>query len=230
MPAYNEADNIESTIRHCFKLLKDLKGEVVVTNDGSRDNTLAILEKLKYDFPNLIIVNHSRNMGYGVALKDAIVATKGDLVVSIDSDGQFDISELPRFLEIFDKEPDILSGFRIKKQDTFFKVLSNRILNVIVNLLFGLRLRDNNCAFKLYRGEIIRNILIESRGFQAPTEILIKANALGFKIDQLPVSHLPRKKGKSALSPFKTIFEIIPFLLYLRLKILLYKKGVIYCL
>lgn len=229
MPAYNEQDNIENTIRGCFEALKGMNSEVVVTDDGSKDNTLQILHRLVKEYPKLVIVKHDKNMGYGAGLKDAIEASRGEVVVSIDSDGQFDISELSRFLELLNNSAglNVICGHRAKKQDTLFKVISDRGLNFIIRLLFGLRLKDVNCAFKLYRAQILRSISIESKGFQAPTEIMIKLKALGYDIKELCISHLPRKKGKSALKPIKTICEVMFFLIYLKLKIALFRRGLV---
>lgn len=229
MPAFNEAGNIEQTVKRCFSTLKELgqKGEVIVTDDGSQDGTLKVLQSLSAQFPELKIIVHLQNEGYGAALKDAAQAAQGDYIVSIDSDGQFDIAEIHLLIEEMNKGYDVVTGYRKKKKDSFFKVIANRGFNLITQVLFGISFKDTNCAFKLYNSGIFDKINIEAQGYPAPTEILVKLHTLGFKIGQVGISHFYREKGKSALSPFRTIYKMLLFLFYLRIKISLYRKGII---
>lgn len=229
MPAFNEAENIEETVRNCFSTLGKLgvEGEVVVTDDGSFDKTLNILKNLSAEFPRLKIVIHAKNQGYGAALKDAVAAAEGEYIVSIDSDGQFDISEIPLLIEQKDKGFDVVTGYRKKKKDSLFKVFADRGLNVIVKSMFGVDYRDTNCAFKIYSPGVLDKIEIEARGYQAPTEILMKLRALGYSIGEVGVSHFARGKGKSALNPLSTMYKMFTFLVYLRLKIHLYRRKII---
>lgn len=230
MPAFNEEANIEKTVRACHAALIASKrnAEIVVTNDGSRDRTLEILGRLAQEFPNLIVVNHERNLGYGAALNNAIRASSGEYIVTIDSDGQFDIDELPRFLESpLNNGTAVVTGFRKKKVDTLFRVLANRGLNGLITVLFGVRFKDINCAFRLYRGDVLRKIEIESRGYQAPSEIMIKLMNMGCGFKEVGVSHLAREGGQSALKPLKTITQMTAFLLYLKLKVFLFRRGML---
>ncbi|MBU1122406.1 MAG: glycosyltransferase family 2 protein [Candidatus Omnitrophica bacterium] len=229
MPAFNEAENIETTVRNCFSTLDKLgvEGEVVVTDDGSVDDTLKILKDLSAEFTRLKIVIHAKNQGYGAALKDSVLDAGGKYIVSIDSDGQFDISEIPLLIEQKDKGFDVVTGYRKQKKDSLFKVFADRGLNVIVRIMFGVNYRDTNCAFKIYSPGVLDKIKIEARGYQAPTEILMKLRALGYNIGEVGISHFAREKGKSALNPLVTIYKMFTFLVYLRLKIHLYRKKII---
>ena len=229
MPAYNEEETIEKTVRLCFEVLSEFPGnhEVVVTNDGSKDGTGEVLERLCQEYPMLIVAQNNPNQGYGAALTKAMECSSGDVVASIDSDGQFDIRELGRLLNGFDGATDILTGYREAKQDSFVKVYGDRVMNFIIRLMFGVGFRDTNCAFKLYRGDVIRTMNLEARGFQIPTEIILKADVLKMRIKELPVSHRQRDGGQSALAPFKTAVSMLVFLLYLRFKISLYRRNII---
>jgi glycosyltransferase involved in cell wall biosynthesis len=229
MPAYNEQDNIENTVTSCFKTLDTIPGdhEVVVTDDGSKDSTGEILKRLSQTYETLVVERNEPNQGYGVALSRAIRTSKGDVVVSIDSDGQFDITELPELLAHFGDKIDILTGYRISKQDTRIKVLADRIMNLLIRVTFGVRYRDTNCAYKIYRGSTLRNMNLEASGFQIPTEIVLKAHALGLKLSESPIHHRSREGGSSALAPFKTALRMFTFLCYLRIKIALYRRGII---
>jgi len=229
MPAYNEEENIESTVRACAAALRAMekKGEIVVANDGSRDGTLERLRRLAQEVSNLVIVNHEKNLGYGAAIKSAIKASKGDYIVTIDSDGQFDINELPHFFGSFVNGTQVVTGYRKKKNDTFFRVFANRGLNGFITALFGARFNDINCAFRVYKGELLRSINIESRGYQAPSEIMLKLMDMGCSVREVGVSHLPRGGGQSALRPFRAIVQMTAFLVYLKMKIVLYRKGML---
>ncbi len=229
MPAFNEKQNVEITVRKCVETLKKLRisGEVIVTNDGSTDGTKEVLENLKKEISNLVVINHQTNLGYGAALYDAIKASKGDLVVTIDSDGQFDIAELPLLLDLYEKGNKVVTGFRKEKKDSFIKVFANKCLVLLTNLMFGLNLKDANTAFKLFEGSLIRGLKIESRGYQTPTEIMVKLKTLGYEIAEVGITHSFREKGKSALGIIKTTCAMFSFLHYLRLKVRLFKKKII---
>jgi len=229
MPAYNEEQNIAATVQRCVQTLQELKleGEVVVTNDGSADNTKNILAGLQKEFNNLLIVHHEKNMGYGAGLYDAIMAAHGEIIVTIDSDGQFDIKELPIFLVKHKEGFKVVTGFRKAKKDSFMKVFANRCLVCLTNIMFGLKLKDANTAFKLFDAQALRSIKIESRGYQTPTEIMVKLKTLGYPIAEVGVTHSFRQKGKSALGVIKTASDMFSFLVYLRMKVSLYRKRII---
>lgn len=229
MPAYNEAQNIEKTVRCCFDVLNDLTddAEVVVTNDGSRDGTGEILSDLRKEFPRLKIETNDPNQGYGASLTRAIQASTGQIVVTIDSDGQFDIRDLHHMMPEFSENTTVLTGFRKAKQDGFIKVAGDRIMNRMIRWIFNVPFRDTNCALKLLNGPVIRSMNLEARGFQLPTEIVLKANALGLRVIEFPVNHSARTGGRSSLAPLKTAWQMLVFLLYLKRKITLFRKGVI---
>ncbi|MCD4652407.1 glycosyltransferase family 2 protein [bacterium] len=229
MPAYNEAANIENTVSYCFDVLTGLSDEVevVVTNDGSKDETGTILGKLKSKYPGLVVLENNPNQGYGAALTKAFYASTGDVVVSLDSDGQFDIADTKEMLPLLTGDVDIVSGYRKAKKDSLFKIVADRIMNRMIRIMFGVSDKDTNCALKLYKGEVIRSMNLEARGFQLPTEIVLKAHATGLKVIEAPVNHQARPGGQSSLAPIKTGWSMFVFLLYLRRKISLYRSGVL---
>jgi glycosyltransferase involved in cell wall biosynthesis len=229
-PAFNEEENIEKIIKYWNSILEsaDFPSEIVITDDGSTDETLNILARLKKEIPRLKVVNHDKNYGYGRAMSSAVKYSSGKWVVTIDSDGQFDLKEYKLLLEkIQEEELDGVTGYRKKKQDTFIRVLADRILNRIVRLLFGVKFKDTNCALKLIKGEFMRQIDIEARGYPAPTEIVIKLSMLGARLGEIGISHIEREGGLSKLKPILTGINFLKFLLYLRKKIILYKKKII---
>jgi dolichol-phosphate mannosyltransferase len=229
MPAYNEAKNIEATVARCSEILNGLPGEheIVVTNDGSADETLIILERIAAGNRKLVVLSHHPNQGYGAALAKAIQYSTGETVVTIDSDGQFDIGELPVLLEQFGRDIDVLTGYRISKQDTLLKVFADRMMNLMIRVGFRVPFKDTNCAFKVCKGSVLRELNLEARGFQIPTEIVLKAHALDLNVREAPVHHHPRQGGSSALAPVKTAIRMLKFLVYLRFKFWLFRSQVL---
>ena len=229
-PVYNEADVIESVVRNWFDVLGKgaLSHEVVLGDGGSDDGTLEVLEKLRTEYPNLKVTNAPRPSGYGNALFSAIYATSGQYVVMLDSDGQFDLGNFPPMLEKLKTEDlDVVTGYRMRKQDSFIRVFADRVLNVIVRVMFGLRQRDTNCALKVFKGDIARELHIEARAWPTPTEIMIRLKAMGCKVAEIGIRHQEREGGQTKLMVVRTGLEMLAFLFYMRFKLFLYKRRII---
>lgn len=229
-PAYNEEEGIAQVVRYWAEVIRNdgIRGQIVVANDGSTDRTLEILRGLQGEIPFLVVVDYTPNGGYGYALSQAIAHADGDYVVTIDSDGQFDAAEYRLLLaELRRGGYDLVTGYRKGKRDTFVRVVADRGLNVLVRLMFGLRLRDTNCALKLLRRDVAQAIQIEARGYPTPTEILVKAQTLGYRIGEVGITHSERLAGQSKLKTFRTAWQMGWFLVYLKLKQILYRARVL---
>lgn len=224
-PAFNEAESIETVARRWLEILMGFgcDFEVVVVDDGSADGTSSVLQAIGH--PRLRVQRFEHNVGYGRALREAIRLSTGEVVVTIDSDGQFDLADALALVEKLDGEGiDLVTGYRRKKNDTFFRVIADRGLNLMVRIMFPLPYRDTNCAIKAIRGELARSLGIEAVGFPTPTEIMARAAAQGAKIAELPVSHLERAGGKTKLKALKSAVDFTLFLCYLRLQLWLRKR------
>jgi glycosyltransferase involved in cell wall biosynthesis len=199
LPAYNEGAIIERTVRHVASVLRDLVTdfEVIVTNDGSRDNTGEILADLQAREPelHLRVVNHERNRGYGAALASGFDAARMDLIFMTDGDKQFNVAELSDFLPAMDAQTDLVIGWRRKRADPLMRKLNALGWKTLVNVGFGFTARDVDCAFKLFRRQVWESLTVHARGATFSAEFLIKARRLGFHVKELPVSHLPRTAG-----------------------------------
>ena len=229
-PVFNEEEGIEEVIRYWIRVLNDspLSAEIVLANDGSTDRTLEIVTGLSREFPIVRCVSYKPNRGYGYALKAAIRASHGEVVVTLDSDGQFDLGDFPKLLALYKENSlDFVTGYRMKKKDSFFRVIADRSLNLIVRMMFGVRLRDTNCALKLIRGSLARELNIEAKGYPTPTEITVKLITLGAKTSEIGVTHSERLKGQSKLKFIQTSLSMFRFLFYLRKKVKLYKAGIL---
>lgn len=198
MPAHNEEAAIAETLRSVIDALSQWVRdfEVIVVNDGSQDVTRTIVEEIAKADPRIRLINHASNQGYGAALVSGFEAVTKELVFFMDSDGQFDIHDLEDFFSYIDKYDAVL-GYRIQRQDTWVRKLNAWGWKLLVRLVFGLRVRDIDCAFKLYRAQFFRENRLETRGAMINTEILYKFTREGHTYTQIGVHHLPRRGGQA---------------------------------
>ena len=215
-PCYNEQDNIERVVKAALDVLTDLKidYEIIIVDDGSKDSTGQIADKLAAENKNIKAVHHNPNLGYGSALQSGFKNATKEYVFYTDGDGQFDIKELPMLFK-YTADYDAVTGFRINRQDNFMRKLNAFCWTTMVNILFGMKIKDMDCAFKLYRREIFDNIKLKSTGALINTEIFARLNNKGYKIYQLGVHHYPRTAGVQTgakltviLRAFKELFAL----------------------
>ncbi|MGH2617801.1 MAG: glycosyltransferase family 2 protein, partial [Thermomicrobiales bacterium] len=176
LPAYNEEANIEAVVRDSLATLPRFTDdfEIVVVDDGSHDRTGEIVARLAAADSHVRLQRHGRNRGYGAALTTGFRATSGDFVMFMDADRQFDIRDL-RLLAPFAAEYDIVAGFRMERNDPLHRRIFAELFNVSVRVLFGVHLRDIDCAFKLFRGDLLRGMHLTAPGALINTEIQAKA-------------------------------------------------------
>jgi len=212
-PAYNEEENIEKVVQQAQKVLKSLffDFEIIVIDDGSRDRTGKIIDRLAKLDPKFKAIHHLKNRGYGAALTTGFQNAKKDLVFFTDSDLQFDFSEIKKFLKYLPAY-DMVIGYRLRRE-SITRTLNAFCWRQILRNLFGLRVRDPNCAFKLFKRKTIENLKFTSEGAMVSAEFLIKILHQGYKIKQLPVRHFPRKAGKSSGASLKVILKALRELL-----------------
>jgi hypothetical protein len=198
LPAYNEEALIETTVRTAVETLAgwDLEFEVVVVNDGSHDRTGEIVAALAASDRRIHLINHAVNRGYGAALVTGFESTRNELVFFMDSDGQFDISELATFLPLMERY-DTVWGYRRDRQDTWVRHLNAWGWKLLVRLFLGVSVRDIDCAFKLFRAEFFRTHQLETRGAMINAEMLYRLTGDGYSIAQVGVRHLPRQAGRA---------------------------------
>ena len=203
LPAYNEEGSIEKAVRGAVEGASKItpEYEIVVVNDGSRDGTSAVLARLKGDFGDrLRVVDHAVNLGYGVALRDGFRETVGRLVFYTDSDNQFDLGELSGLMPLME-DHDAVLGYRIDRQDPWLRKFVSGGFNQLSSLAFGMRVRDLNCSFKLFKGDLIRGLPLDSSDFFIDTEIVARIHRGGFRYVQKGVRHYPRTAGASTVRP-----------------------------
>ena len=195
---YNEEGNIEQAVTSALAVLAEVtdQHEVIVVNDGSRDRTAAIADRLAAGNGNVRVVHHPVNRGYGAAVRSGLAAARHPLLVLADGDNQFDLTELPVLLRNLG-DHDIISGYRIARHDPAFRRLYAFMYNRTARLLFRISIRDVNCGFKVYRKSIVERLLpqLRSTGALVNVEMFARARKLGARVTEVGVHHYPREVG-----------------------------------
>jgi glycosyltransferase involved in cell wall biosynthesis len=226
MPAYNEEQNLPAMIADVVAVMRARCAdfEVVVANDGSKDRTGAVLDELALQYPELKPVHHAVNQGYGGAAYTAITHATKDAILFTDSDRQFVLTEIDRLWPRL-AEAEMVVGYRAPRRDPPLRVLFGWGWSALVTLLFGYTARDVDCAFKLFRRQLFEAVgpRIQARGATFSAEWLVRAKRAGFRIVEVPVSHLPRRAG----SPTGARLDVIAraFRELWRLRIQIWREG-----
>lgn len=197
LPAYNEEDSIASAVESVVEVLKSLAidWEVLVINDGSKDKTAEVVKSFEKKYPNVRLINHEVNKGYGHVLKTGFARAKYSWVAFVDSDGQFDFAEIKKLIEKTD-EADVILGYRLNRADPFRRRIFTWGWKMLAFMLLGLNVRDYSCGFKLVKKKVIEDISpIESEEKVTQIEMLIKAQKKGYKFAEVGVHHYARKAG-----------------------------------
>jgi glycosyltransferase involved in cell wall biosynthesis len=198
LPAHNEEEAIATTVHEVIETLSAwmLDVEVIIVDDGSQDRTGEILDTLAAAHPCMKVIHHPINQGYGAALVSGFEAVTKDFAFFMDSDGQFDIHDLERFFPLIG-EYDAVLGYRINRQDTWMRKINAWGWKMLVGMVFGIHVRDVDCAFKLYPASFFREHKLETRGAMINTEILYKFARVGNIYTEVGVRHLPRHGGRA---------------------------------
>ena len=203
LPAYNEQASLTKAVERALAVLPTLVDsfEVIVVDDGSTDDTDVVGRELVDRHEGLVrLLTHPANRGYGAALRTGFGAARGELLFYTDADNQFDLAELEHFLPLIG-EHDVVVGFRVYRYDTVLRSMLSWIYNRIVNVLFLVRIRDVDCAYKLFRREVIEKITIEVDDFFVDAELVAKARRWNFRILEKGVRHYPREAGETTVRP-----------------------------
>jgi glycosyltransferase involved in cell wall biosynthesis len=215
-PCYNEQDNIRRVVTRTIEVLgpTGVDLEVIIVNDGSADKTGEVADTIAKTDKRIKAVHHIKNQGYGAALQTGFKSATKEYVFFRDGDGQFDIGEMPALLPLMERY-DIVCGYRLNRQDPFMRKMNGRMWTKLVCILFGMKIRDIDCAFKLFKKDIFDHIKMSSGGALISAEILARATRAGYKITEVGVHHYPRTAGKQTgakmsviLRAFKELFAL----------------------
>ena len=228
LPAYNEEAVIRQTVERCVAVLAVLapEYEIIVVDDGSRDRTGEIAEALAAANPRIRVVHNRPNRGYGGALIAGFNAASKYLIFFMDADGQFDIRDIAELLRVREQGARAVLGYRRHRRDPFMRHINAWGWNLLVSLLFGLHVRDVDCAFKLYDANLVRVVNVQAEGAMVNTEMLVKLSKLGIPFVQVPVHHYGRLHGSSTGSNLRVILRAFRELLALHSRIRLWSADV----
>lgn len=207
-PCYNEQGNVKRTVENALAVLERMGAdyEVIIVNDGSSDATGSLADEIASRNNRVKVVHHPTNLGYGSALQSGFKAATKDLVFFTDGDGQFDISEMPPLLPLM-SQYDIVTCYRINRQDPLIRKINAWCWTKLVCLLFNMKIRDIDCAFKLFKRDSVDTAKLVSTGALIDAEILARAVRKDSKITQVGVHHYPRTAGTQTGAKLRVIFR-----------------------
>ena len=223
-PAHDEAENIEALVAEALDVLPTLaeRFEIICVDDGSRDGTGALADRLSAARPDLVrVVHHPTNRGYGAALRSGFAAARHPLVCFTDGDRQFRIVDLGRLLarSMEPDSPDVVAGYRLRRADPPLRLAYARVYRLCLRVFFGLRVRDPDCACKLFRLASLRDIRLESGGAFLSAELLIKLRARGRSVVEVGVPHHPRPAGRASGADPRVVLRAVRDFWRLRLRL-----------
>ena len=218
-PAFNEAENLEALVAAADQVLRTVTEnyELIIVDDGSTDRTKEVVKCLAPRYPQLQVIHHAQNHGYGAALVTGFKNCQKDLIFFSDADNQFDLHDLPKLLALIDRA-DVVVGYRAKRGDPSHRRLNALLWNALIRLLLKVKVRDLNCAFKLFRRSILEQIGLDqltSTGAMINAELLAKLGKVHARIREVEVQHYPRRYGRQTgaspgviLKAFKELFKL----------------------
>jgi glycosyltransferase involved in cell wall biosynthesis len=208
-PAFNDSATIASLVIAAVQTARRLTPdfEVLVVNDGSSDPTASVADELGRIYPEVRIIHHERNRGYGGALRSGFSNATKELVFYTDGDGQYDPRELELLWPHMQGGVDLVNGYKISRSDPLHRIVIGRIYHHTVKLLFGLRVRDVDCDFRLMRRAIFDRVRLEKSSGVICLEMMKKIQDAGFAIDEVAVHHYHRAAGKSQFFNFRRLFR-----------------------
>jgi glycosyltransferase involved in cell wall biosynthesis len=228
-PAYNDAGTIPSMVLTAILALRQLTDdyEVIVTDDGSEDRTRLVLEELAQRCSELRVLHHPANRGYGAALRTGFSAATKDWVFYTDGDAQYDPLEMIELARALRPGVDIVNGYKIARHDPLIRKILGRVYHYLVSWTFGMRLRDVDCDFRLFRRELLDAIRLESSSGAICVEMVKKIQDLGFVFAEVPVHHYFRQYGKSQFFNWPRLVRVARRLAKLYWKLVVRKEHLL---
>jgi glycosyltransferase involved in cell wall biosynthesis len=225
-PAYNDAPSLPGLIAKTFAVLQEYVAdyEVIVVNDGSYDNTAAVLEALRSQHePYMRVVTHEQNRGYGGALRTGFASATREFVFYTDGDGQYDVSELPRLLELVKPRTGLVNGYKLERHDPAHRIWIGSVYNFCARLLFRIRIRDIDCDYRLIRRKLLGQIQLISTSGTICVELVRKLEISGCDVAEVGVHHYSRTHGRSQFFRLRSLAKTLVELIRLWLRVVVLK-------
>jgi glycosyltransferase involved in cell wall biosynthesis len=225
-PAYNDAGTIASLALVAHMTARELTDdyEVIVVEDGSPDHTGALVDEMARHFPWLRVVHHSKNRGYGGALRTGFETASKELVFYTDGDAQYDPRELQTLWRAFSPEVDFVNGYKISRNDPLHRIVIGRLYHWFVKLAFGLAMRDVDCDFRLMRRSVFEKVRLTRSSGVICVELMKKVQDHGYRIAEVPVHHFHRSYGKSQFFNFPRVARTLVDLTRLWLELVVRRR------
>jgi glycosyltransferase involved in cell wall biosynthesis len=224
-PAFNDAPSLPGLVEKTFAVLERNADdyEVIVVNDGSRDNTAEVLVELADRFaPRLRIVTHETNRGYGAALRSGFGAAAKDLIFYTDGDGQYDVGELPKLIALMADGVGLVNGYKLERQDPAHRIWIGNVYNWFARLIFRIRIRDIDCDFRLVRRALVDKIDLTSTSGTVCVELVRKLELVSPRVVEVGVHHYPRLHGRSQFFRVRSLLVTFYQLLRLYLRVVVW--------
>jgi glycosyltransferase involved in cell wall biosynthesis len=226
-PAYNDAPSIGPLVDAAFEVLATRASdyEVIVVNDGSSDDTAAVLAKLTRQYgPRMIVVTHTENRGYGGALRSGFETASKDLVFYTDGDGQYDVRELNKLLDNMTDHTGLVNGYKLERNDPQHRIVIGSVYNAFARTLFRIKIRDVDCDFRLVRRSLLDQFHLTSTSGTICVELVRKLELSGCRIVEIGVHHYPRMHGRSQFFRVRSLLKTLAQLIRLYYQLVILKK------
>ncbi len=228
VPVYNEEGNLRPLFERLYPVMQKIGRpfEIIFTDDGSRDRSLAILKELAAQYPEVKVIEFNGNFGQHMAILAAFEKSSGEIVVTIDADLQNPPEEIPKLVAEMEKGHDVVGSIRQKRQDTFFRKTASLMVNVVTRKITGMRMSDYGCMLRAYHRNVVDNI---NRCQETTTFIPALAQTFSSTPSEVPVAHAERAEGESKYSLYKLVrlnfdlmtgFSVVPLQIFALLGIL----------
>jgi len=225
-PCYNDRGTIDKLVIQSLNLLQELSDdyEVIVVDDGSTDGSRELLKELESQHPNVKLVFHEKNKGYGGALQSGFEAATKDLVFYTDGDAQYDINEMPLLVPLLTADIDVVNGIKIGRGDPMHRVVIGYLYNFFIRNLFNIDLFDVDCDFRLIRRKMLQGINLTATSGAICTELVKKLDIKGARFREVSVHHYPRTYGRSQFFSLRRVFHTGVELIKLWFQVVLFRK------
>ena len=217
LPAYNEAANISQMVARTLEALDDAvpEYEVIIVDDGSRDATPRLADGLAARDSRIRVIHHSRRRGYGAALQAGIGEASKQFIWCLDADGQYTPADITRLVQ-WDDTYDVVAGYRLHRADSAYRVALSRCYRLLIRLVLGIKSRDPNCGFKLFRATTLKSLALTADGRLIQVEILVRLRERGVPVQEVGIRHVSRHAGRQTGARPRVIFTMIRELVALR--------------